>query len=90
MDIANEEIISLDFLGDGSYLVEVKTKNLKTYLLKLNEESLEVLSSHVTSLETRSIFGQPEDYILHFEALKTFIDSQEKQGSIIWLPKNNT
>ena len=41
-------------------------------------------------METRSIFGRPDLYLLHFEQVKLFIEHQEKKGHRILLPRNNS
>lgn len=71
-------------------IILVKTKHLNLYEFDISNPEVDTLNKTTCPLETRSIFGRSDLYLLHFESVKLFIEHQEKRGHRILLPRNNS
>ena len=70
-------------------IILVKTKHLNLYELDISYSEAFIMNKTTCPLETRSIFGRPDLYLLHFEQVKLFIEHQEKKGHKVLLPWDN-
>jgi len=65
--ILDEEIMDIKFKEMHDDIILIKTKHLNLYELDISYSEAFIMNKTTCPLETRSIFGHPDLYLLHFE-----------------------
>lgn len=65
--LIDEEIMDIKFKEMHDGIILVKTKHLNLYELDISYSEVYTLNKTTCPLETRSIFGRPDLFLLHFE-----------------------
>ncbi len=90
--IVDEEIMEIAFKDNHLDIVLIKTKHLNMYQLDISSEVSDeavIVSKRACTIETRSIFGLPREYLIYFEAVKLFMENQQTKGHRLLIPRNH-
>ena len=74
--ILDEEIMEITFKDNLDDIIHIKTKHLNLYELDISDSEAVILSKKHCAIETRSIFGNPKDFLTYFDSVKLFMENQ--------------